>query len=147
MATSLRMTKQEREAFLAGPHVGIISIEEPGRAPLAAPIWYDYTPEAGVWVITGAGSKKAVALEKAGRFSLVAQQEDMPYKYVSVEGPLVEVRPADLDGDRRPMAHRYFGQEMGDAYVDGGSDDGPSNVYRMQPERWLTVDYAKLFPA
>ena len=145
MTTSLRMTKQERDAFLAGQHVGVISIDDPGRAPLTAPIWYDYTPEAGVWIITGSSSKKGVALEKAGRFSLVAQQEDMPYKYVSVEGPVVEVRPADRDSDTRPMAHRYFGKEMGDAYVDSPSDgEEASCVYRMQPERWLTVDYAKL---
>ncbi len=142
MATSFKMTKQEREEFLAGPHVGVISIENPGRAPLTAPIWYDYTPEDGVWIITDSSSKKGFALEKAGRFSLVAQQEDMPYKYVSVEGPVVEVRAADTDDDTRPMARRYFGKEMGDAYVERNLT-GASNFYRMQPEHWLTVDYAK----
>ncbi len=142
MAASTKMTNEERESFLAGPHVGIISIENPGRAPLTAPIWYDYTPEDGVWIITGPTSLKGIALEKAGRFSLVAQQEDMPYKYVSVEGPVVEVRAADTEGDTRPMARRYFGEEMGDAYV-ANNLTGTSNFYRMQPEYWLTVDYAK----
>ncbi len=142
MAASIKMTKDERESFLAGLHVGIISIENPGRAPLSAPIWYDYTPEKGVWIITGPTSKKGIALEKAGRFSLVAQQEDMPYKYVSVEGPVVEVRAADTEEDTRPMARRYFGEEMGDAYVESNLT-GASNFYRMQPEYWLTVDYAK----
>ena len=51
--SALSMTRAEREAFLAGQHVGIISIDEPGRGPLAVPIWYDYSPERGVWVITG----------------------------------------------------------------------------------------------
>lgn len=142
MASSIKMTKDERESFLAGPHVGIISIENPGRAPLAAPIWYDYTPQEGVWIITGPTSLKGIALEKAGRFSLVAQQEDLPYKYVSVEGPVVEVRAADTEGDTRPMARRYFGKEMGDAYI-ASSATGASSFYRMQPEYWLTVDYAK----
>ena len=148
MAPSLSMTQQERESFLAGAHVGVISIEDPGRGPLTAPIWYDYTPEDGVWVITGSRSRKGVALEKAGRFSLVAQQEDMPYRYVSVEGAIVEARPADRDADTRAMARRYFGTEMGDAYVDSQTgDDEVSFVYRMQPERWLTVDYAKVLPS
>jgi nitroimidazol reductase NimA-like FMN-containing flavoprotein (pyridoxamine 5'-phosphate oxidase superfamily) len=143
--TDLRMTREEREAFLAGVHVGVISIEDPGQGPMSAPIWYDYRPEAGLWLITGRGSRKGRALERAGRFSLVAQQEAMPYRYVSVEGPIVEKRPAEADADRRPMAQRYFGVEMGDAYVDSqpGSDE---YVYRMQPERWLTVDYGKLLP-
>jgi hypothetical protein len=33
---SLAMTRQEREAFLADVHVGIISIADEGRGPLAA---------------------------------------------------------------------------------------------------------------
>jgi hypothetical protein len=36
---SLAMTKQEREAFLAEVHVGVISIPEPGRGPLTVPVW------------------------------------------------------------------------------------------------------------
>ena len=36
---SLKMTKDEREAFLADLHVGVISIEDPGRGPLTVPIW------------------------------------------------------------------------------------------------------------
>ena len=145
--SQLSMTREERDAFLAEQHVGVISIEDPGRAPLSAPIWYDYTPEKGIWVVTSKRSKKGIALEKAGRFTRVAQQEDMPYKYVSVEGPIVETRPADTDSDTRPMAWRYFGKEFGDAYVDGQSDEERSaSLYRMQPQRWLTVDYAKLAP-
>jgi nitroimidazol reductase NimA-like FMN-containing flavoprotein (pyridoxamine 5'-phosphate oxidase superfamily) len=144
MAPSLKMTREEREAFLAGLHVGVISIERSGRAPLAAPIWYDYTPEKGVWVVTGRKSQKGIALEAAGRFSLVAQQEDMPYKYVSVEGPVVEMRESDIDADRRPMAWRYFGEEFGNAYVDSNAGEEDVWLYRMQPERWLTVDYAKV---
>lgn len=140
------MTKEEREAFLAGRHVGVVCIEDPGRAPLAAPIWYDYTPARGVWLVTDRRSKKGRALEQAGRFSLVAQQEEMPYRYVSVEGPIVEARAADLEGDRRPMAWRYFGEELGNAYVESGADGVENWLYRMQPERWLTVDYGKLFP-
>ncbi len=130
---SLAMTKSEREAFLAELHVGVIAIADPdpNRAPLSAPIWYDYRPDVGLWVLTGPSSRKGIALEKAGRFSLVAQTEQAPYKYVSVEGPVIETRPADLERDGRPMAHRYLGQELGHVYV-------------MRPERWLTVDYAKL---
>ncbi len=142
---SLRMTRDERETFLADLHVGVIAIADPdpARAPLTAPIWYDYDPAVGVWVLTGPTSRKGVALERAGRFSLVAQTEDLPYRYVSVEGPVVETRPADRERDSRPMARRYFGEKLGDAYVEGGSAE-ESLVYVMRPERWLTVDYGKL---
>ena len=107
---STAMTEEERDAFLADLHVGVISIEQDGRPPLSVPIWYDYTPGVGVWVITADTSLKAKHLQAAGRFTLVAQSEEPPaYRYVSVEGPIVETRPADLDADLRPMARRYFG--------------------------------------
>jgi nitroimidazol reductase NimA-like FMN-containing flavoprotein (pyridoxamine 5'-phosphate oxidase superfamily) len=34
---SLIMTQQEREAFLADVHVGVISISDEGRGPLTVP--------------------------------------------------------------------------------------------------------------
>ncbi len=140
---SLKMTQDERDAFLAGLHIGVISIEDPGRGPLSTPIWYDYKPGVGLWVITARTSRKGIALDKAGRFSLVAQTEEVPYKYVSVEGPIVDVRPADREKDTRPMAHRYLGTQLGNAYLESQSDED-AHVYMMQPQRWLTVDYAKL---
>ena len=142
---SLKMTQEEREAFLTDLHVGVISIEDPGRGPLTVPIWYDYEPATGLWVLTSRTSRKGKALDAAGRFSLLAQTEQAPYKYVSVEAPIVEVRSADKERDSWPMAQRYLGTEFGNAYVDSQSDDDGA-VYVMQPERWLTVDYTKLSP-
>ncbi len=140
----LQMRREEREAFLADVHVGVLSIENPGHGPLSVPIWYDYKHDVGLWFITSRSSRKGVALDRAGRFTLVAQTEQAPYKYVSVEGPIVEVRPADKEKDLRPMAQRYLGIEVGSAYADAQPADDGGHVYVMRPERWLTVDYAKL---
>jgi nitroimidazol reductase NimA-like FMN-containing flavoprotein (pyridoxamine 5'-phosphate oxidase superfamily) len=141
---SLAMTRSEREAYLADLHVGVISIEQADAPPLSVPIWYAYDPAIGVWVLTSKTSAKGRALEAAGRFSLVAQDEQPPaYRYVSVEGSIIESRPADREKESRPMARRYFGAELGDQYVDQGSSD-ESTVYVMRPERWRTVDYRKL---
>ncbi len=145
---SLAMTREEREAFLADLHVGVISIAEEGRGPLTAPIWYDYTPGGELWVITDRTSRKGRLLELTGRFSLCAQTEAPPYKYVSVEGEVSSIEPADLEKHTRPMARRYLGAELGDRYVEataGEREAGGSVVVRMRPRRWLTVDYAKQF--
>ena len=84
------MSRAEREEFLAGLHVGVLSVASPdGRGPLAAPVWYTYQPGGTVNVSTGRGTRKALAIEAAGRVSLCAQEERLPYKYVSVEGPVV----------------------------------------------------------
>ena len=111
---SLAMTKQERERFLADLHVGIISIPEEGRGPLTVPIWYSYEPGGELRVVTARTSRKAQLLQRAGRFSLCAQTETLPYRYVSVEGSVVAIEPADLERDRRPLAHRYLGAQGGE---------------------------------
>ena len=145
---SLQMTKAEREAFLAGVHVGVISIAEPGRGPLTAPIWYGYEPGGELWIVTERASRKGRLLGQAGRFSLCAQSEKLPYRYVSVEGPITAIVPSDVERDRRPLARRYLGRELGDRYVaatDGAESRSANIRVSLRPERWLTTDYAKQY--
>jgi nitroimidazol reductase NimA-like FMN-containing flavoprotein (pyridoxamine 5'-phosphate oxidase superfamily) len=141
----LAMTNPEREAFLAELHVGIISIAEDGRGPLTVPIWYGYEPGGELRVVTGKASRKGRLLDRAGRFSLCVQTEIPPYRYVSVEGPIIAIEAADVERDVRPLARRYLGREGGDAYIASTRDEHVDNVLvRMRPERWLTVDYTKM---
>ena len=143
--SSTAMSREEREAFLADVHVGVMSVAEEGRGPLTAPIWYAYEPGGELRMITERDSRKGRLLARAGRMSLVAQTETPPYKYVSVEGPVV-IEPADRERDARPMAHRYLGPELGDRYMEATASARDDQVLvRMRPERWLSVDYAKQF--
>jgi nitroimidazol reductase NimA-like FMN-containing flavoprotein (pyridoxamine 5'-phosphate oxidase superfamily) len=140
------MTKQERESFLAGVHVGIISLAEEGRAPLAVPVWYAYEPSGNLTIMTGRESRKGRLIARAGRFSLCVQTETPPYKYVSVEGPVVASEAADIERDLRPLAHRYLGIKIGDRYVEETRNLPTHNdnvLIQMRPERWLTADYSK----
>ena len=140
---TVTMSEHERQEFLAALHVGVISIERADGPPLTVPIWYSYEPGGLLWVITSPDSLKGRLLTAARRFSLCAQTEDPPfYKYVSVEGPIVDMAPADLEADRRPLARRYFGPELGDRYV--ADSGGEANLkYSMRPTRWWSVDYSK----
>jgi hypothetical protein len=143
---SLAMTKEEREKFLAGVHIGVISIADEERGPLTVPIWYAYEPGGDLRIVTGKSSRKGQLLARAGRFSLCAQAETLPYKYVSVEGPIISSEPGDVDRDVRPLARRYLGTEMGDRYTEQTRnlpEYADQLLIRMRPERWLTADYAK----
>ena len=140
---SLNMSREEREEFLAGVHVGVLSVaSDDGGGPLAVPVWYTYQPGGTINVSTGRGTRKAGAIMAAGRFSLCAQDERPPYKYVTVEGP-VAIEEASHD-ERVDLARRYLGLEGGDAYV-AAVPTGGQIVFRMIPEHWLTVDYSKLY--
>lgn len=140
---SFAMSAEEREQFLAGPHVGVLSVAAGDRrGPIAVPVWYDYQPGGQVSVITGRGSRKGQAIAAAGRMSLCAQDENPPYRYVSVEGPVV-IEELDLE-NRLAMGRRYLGTDGGDRYVaDNPDPDGENVMIRMTPEHWLGVDYGK----
>ena len=142
------MTREEREAFLAGLHVGVIALPEPGRGPLTVPIWYAYEPGGELLIVTDRDSRKGRLLSVGARVSLCAQTEAPPYKYVSVEGVVAAIEPSDVERDVRPLAHRYLGKELGDGYVQattGGRNQDGSVRVRIRIERWLTVDYAKQY--
>jgi PPOX class probable F420-dependent enzyme len=139
---SATMSHEEREQFLTGVHVGVISVaSRDDSGPLAVPVWYSYQPGGTVNVITGGSTRKAAAILAAGRFSLCAQDERPPYKYVTVEGP-ASIEEASHD-ERLDLARRYLGPEGGDAYV-VAVPTGGQVVFRMTPEHWLSVDYGKV---
>ncbi|MCH2337827.1 MAG: pyridoxamine 5-phosphate oxidase, partial [Pseudomonadales bacterium] len=100
-----------------------------------------YQPGGELWFLTGPDSRKGKLLDLDIRVSLVAQTEDPPYKYVSVEGPIVAIEPSS-DKDLLPMAIRYLGTDSGRQYAESNAGGG-GVVVRIIPERWLTVDYAK----
>ena len=142
---STAMTKEEREAFLAELHVGVVSVAEDGRGPMTVPIWYLYEPGGDIVIITPPDSRKARLIEVGTRVSFVAQSEEMPPRYISVEGPVVSVEPANVARDVRALCARYLGKELGDAYVDATRPDGTTVevVIRIRPERWFSKDFAK----
>ena len=140
---TLAMTRPEREAFLAETRVGIVSIPEAGRGPLAVPVWYSYEPGGDVRFVTGGESRKARLLRAAGRLSLCVQTETAPYRYVTVEGPATIGRP-DFERDVRRTALRYLGEQMGETYLQATAAEREGSVLvTVRPRRWLSVDYRK----
>jgi general stress protein 26 len=137
------MSETQREEFLEGVHVGIVSLQEPGRGPLACPIWYDYKRGGELWFLTDKRTRKERLLSVSGRISVCAQIEQPPYSYVTIEGPVVSIESADLERDVRPMARRYLGREGGDRYTE--KEAAPSIddtiLVKVRPERWLSADY------
>ena len=93
--SSLSMSRTQREAFLAGTHVAVVSVADGERGPLTLPVWYRYEPGGAVYFVTGGTSRKLALIRKAGRVSLCVQTETAPYEYVAVEGPANSVRLID----------------------------------------------------
>ncbi len=136
----LEMDESEREAFLADVHVGVLAIARRDKGPLALPIWYLFRDGEVVMGMDGE-SLKAKLLRAAGRATLTVQTEIPPYKYVSVEGPVVLVAE---QRDDLEMASRYLGEELGRWYAEHNPSTERSIVAKLRPERWTTSDFGKL---
>jgi nitroimidazol reductase NimA-like FMN-containing flavoprotein (pyridoxamine 5'-phosphate oxidase superfamily) len=140
---TLAMTKTEREVFLAETRIGVVSISETGRGSLVVPIWYTYVPGGEINFITLKKSRKANLLENVGRISICVHDDELPYRYVSVEGPVTAKEPADLEKDIRTVGRRYLGEKGGDQHAERMKDE-EAIIVRMLPERWYSVDYSKI---
>lgn len=105
-----RMTDQERQEFLTETHVGVRSVaSDDDRPPLTVPVWYGYEPGGDVSFFTGTQGRKARKtglIEKASVLSLTVQREEFPYKYITVEGAVIQTDRAvrGANARRRPLA-------------------------------------------
>lgn len=142
----MALTREEREQFLAEPHVGAIAVatQDSDRAPLSVPVWYQYAPGGDILVLTGRTSRKADLIGAAGRFSLLVDRVEPTIRYVSVEGPVTETRAATR-GDLEEMAARYLPPEKVAGYVGfAWENHGEQVVIRMRPQRWVSSDLGRI---
>lgn len=139
------MTREERERFLADLHVGVLSVtDDDGRGPHALPVWYAYEPGGEIIFITGRPTRKVRLMERSGRVSLCVQDEQPPYKYVSVEGPVLGSHHS-TEEERRDVAARYLGREGAEAYLRATPEMAEIDwTFRVRPERWLTQDFSDM---
>ena len=133
------MSTEEREAFLADLHVGVLSIARDGKGPLSLPIWYQYA-DGDVTIGISDSSVKAKLLKRRGRATLTVQNETPPYQYVMVEGPVTISKD---DRNVQEMATRYLGTELGAWYAEQNPPTDESVTVHLRPESWLTCDYGK----
>ncbi|HWL42611.1 MAG TPA: pyridoxamine 5'-phosphate oxidase family protein [Ilumatobacter sp.] len=136
----LSMSRSEREAFLADLHVGVLAVERGDGPPLVTPIWYRYSPGGVVEFAMEEASQKARFLRAAGRATLCAQREEVPYAYVTVDGPVTFGTATEQIGTE--IAVRYLGEELGKHFV-ATVEHADELLVQLHPERWHTTDFAK----
>ena len=135
------MAAADREAFLAEPHIGVLTIARAdGQPPLASPIWYELA-DGVVTINVGRGSEKARLATAAGAASLTVQTEQLPYRFVTVGGAL-SVGPADED-TRRRIATRYLPAGTVDGYLATG-DVADMVTLRLTPATWHSNDFSRV---
>ncbi|WP_378740512.1 pyridoxamine 5'-phosphate oxidase family protein [Nocardia brasiliensis] len=135
-------TEAERQEFLAGKHIAVLSVAATdGRPPATVPIWYDYTPGGDIRINTGAERRKARLIREAGVVTLTVQREELPYQYVIVEGTVIDATTPSPREVREAIAIRYLGPEDGRAFADR-MDGTKSVLFTIRPDRWITQNYS-----
>lgn len=141
---ALYMTREEREAFLADEHIGVLAINEEGMGPSTAPIWYLYEPGGEIEFSMNGSSQKARLLQAGSRVSLVAQREAMPPGYVSVEGVVTSIGDRTTPEFMERLYRRYLDDAEAERRIAAlGEAENESVILRVRPEHWRTTDYSK----
>lgn len=142
------LTEHERQAFLAEPHVGVLSVaSDDGRPPLTVPLWYGYQPGGNITFFTGTQGNKARKtrlIQGAGVLSLCVQREEYPYKYVTVEGTVVRTDQPPSAEQVLAVVRRYLPEDDAQAFAQAELAHPSSEfvLFTIRPDRWLTADFS-----
>ena len=140
----LRMTLEERDAFLAEPHIAVVAVPADGMAPVMTPVWYRYEPGGCVYFTSLATGKKASRLKSGTPIALNVQAGDgWAAGYVTVEGIVERISSGDERAELRRMDERYFGADA-DNYMAVVPPDYVWIEVCVRPTRFFSRDYTKL---
>jgi|SRR5690349_8822080 len=137
----MALSREEREEFLAEPHVAALSVSTGNaRGPLTVPIWYQYSPGGQPWFLTGAGSRKHRLIEAAGYCSLMVDRLEPTVRYVAVDGAVSRIEEG-TDEQLVEMTRRYLLPEQVEPYLEmARREHGPSVAVYLKPQHWLSAD-------
>ena len=142
-----QLTERERQEFLAEPHIGVLSVaSDDDRPPLTVPVWYGYRPGGNVSFFTGTRGRKArkiKLIQDSGVLSLAVQREKFPYRYVTVEGTVIQIdRPPSAE-QMFAVVRRHLPEEAAQGFVKAELELPGSELvlFTIRPDRWLTADF------
>lgn len=142
-----RMSRTEWQRFLGGRRVAVLATIGDKGEPVLTPIWYLYR-DGLVYMRTGARSVKAANVRRDPRVTLCIQDEQAPYRSVTVHGRASMIEEAE-HGLGEAIARRYLGAIAGAAYVRTAREaveQSAEITLVVHPERVATQDFSTETP-
>ncbi|MEJ2856634.1 MULTISPECIES: pyridoxamine 5'-phosphate oxidase family protein [unclassified Saccharothrix] len=136
------LTPAERDAFLAEPHVAVLTIAARNRPPLTVPVFYAYR-DGLISFFTGTqgrSARKTRLLADTGAFSLCVQRAEPPYAYVTAECTVVRTEGPPAVEDVVAVAARYMPEDDAREFAEAeiAHPAGTFVLFTGRPDRWLT---------
>jgi PPOX class probable F420-dependent enzyme len=141
-----RMSKRQRDQFLAGRRIAVLVTIAPDGTPVPTPIWYLWRNGA-FFFRTSAEGLKTENIRRDPRVSICVQDERPPYKALVAYGKAsIEQSDARLE---REIPRHYLGAIGAIGYRAAAQEaiqQGPEITLVVRPDRFTTTDFAAETP-
>ena len=108
----------------------------PDGSPHVTPVWIDYDEDAGHLLFnTTRGRRKERNLRANPDVAVSMTDPDDPYRFLSVQGEVVELTEDGAVDHINDLAQRYMDVEE---YPNLGDEDGARVIVRIEPETVVT---------
>jgi PPOX class probable F420-dependent enzyme len=99
--------------------------------PQVTPVWVEYDGE-HIQINSAKGRKKDRNLAERPQVGVSIQDPADPYRYVGIQGKVVEITTEGAEAQIKRMAQKYFGRDF------ARPDDEVRVTYKIAPERvWV----------
>jgi PPOX class probable F420-dependent enzyme len=101
---------QSHADLLSKPAFASFATINPDGSPQVTPVWCDFDGT-NILINTARGRKKARNLERNKRVAMAIIEPQNPYRYLGVEGHVVEMTESGAEAHIDKMAKKYLGQD------------------------------------
>ncbi len=110
----------------------VATVDQDGT-PQVTPVWVDVDGDY-ILINSQKGRKKDRNLRERGEVGISVQDPDNPYRYLGIQGKVVEITEEGAEAHIHKLSHKYNGQDYtglrpGDVRV----------IYKIQPVRSWTM--------
>jgi PPOX class probable F420-dependent enzyme len=106
----MTMLTEEQKALFEQSNIGHLATINEDGTPQVTPVWVDVEGDQ-ILVNTAEGRNKVRNIRRDPRVSLEVVDQENPYKTVSVQGRVVEMRKQGADQHIDSLAKKYLGQD------------------------------------
>lgn len=130
------MTDDEVDRFLRDPvRPGLLATVRADGRPHVAPIWFDVDDDGTIVFNTGDDTVKGRNLRREGRAALCVQDDQPPFSFVTVDGPVaISEALEDVRTWAARIGGRYLGADQAEAMGDRNGVPGEL-VVRLTPAK------------
>ncbi len=104
---------EEFHDLLLSKNVASVATINPDGSPQVTPMWIDYDKlNNHILVNTARGRKKARNMSKGAKVAINVLDKSNPYRYIAIQGEVIEVTENGAHKHINKLSERYFGRPV-----------------------------------